>query len=85
MEWEVDDYDELGNDVYDYLGPQGTLVLRWRASPEAEGGHSAPGDLWLQVHKIVEDLVSDWLRAKFRITLVTDESELIIEFEALAD
>ncbi len=83
MEWEIDDYDELGNDVYDYLGPQGTLVLGWRASPEAEGWYSARYDLRLQVDKIMQDLMSDWPKARFKITLVTDESELIMEFEAL--
>lgn len=85
VEWEIDDYEDLGHEVCDYLGPRGTLVLGWQAAAEAEEGYSAPGDLWLQVDKIVEDLMSDWLKAKFKIILVTDENELTIEFEALLD
>ncbi len=81
-----DDYEELSHEVYDLLGPQGTLVLRWEASaPETPEGYSAPDDLWLQVDEIVEDLMGDWLKAEFRISLVTDENELTIEFKALLD
>lgn len=29
--------------------------------------------------------MGDWLKARFRITLETDEDELIMEFEALTE
>ena len=59
-------------------------MLRWEAADsEARGGYSAPDDLWLQIDKIVDNLMGDWLRAEFKIRFVTDENELTIEFEAL--
>jgi hypothetical protein len=80
VEWRMDNYAEMGNEVFDYLGPKGTLVLGWgEHSDEA----APPDDLWSQVDQIIRDLMGDWEKARFDITYETDESEIQIHFEVL--
>jgi hypothetical protein len=45
VEWQMDDYSEMGNEVFDYLGPKGMFVLGWTEDPEDE---APPGDLCSQ-------------------------------------
>ncbi len=80
VEWRMDDYEELGNEVFDYLGSKGTLVLGWS---EDRDDSTPPDDLWSQVDQIVADLMGDWEKARFEITYVTDEPEMRISFEVL--
>ena len=81
VEWQVDDYSELGNEVFDYLGPEGALVLSWGDDPEE--AFPPPGDVWGQVNQIMTDLMGDWSKAHFEIVYETDECELTIRFKAL--
>jgi hypothetical protein len=78
-EWQMDDFSEMGNEVFDYLGPKGMLVLGW----SGDSGETPPEDLWSQVDQIIRDLLGDWEKARFEITYETDESEIRIHFEVL--
>ncbi len=80
VEWQMDDYSEMGNEVFDYLGPKGMLVLGWSGDPEEA---APPDDMWSQVDQIIRDLMGDWEKARFEITYETDESEIKIHFEVL--
>lgn len=79
VEWEMNDYSERGNEVLDFLGAKGTLVLGWSEDSKEPG---PPDDLWSQVDQVVQDLMGDWERARFEIVYETEESEIKIHFEA---
>jgi hypothetical protein len=75
----MNDYNERGNEVLDFLGAKGTLVLGWSEDPKESG---PPDDLWSQVDQVIQDLMGDWEKARFEIVYETEESEIKIHFEA---
>lgn len=67
VEWQMDDYSETGNEVFDFLGSKGMLVLGWSGDSEED----PPDDLWSQVDQIIRDLMGDWEKARFEVMLGT--------------